>query len=590
MTSHTTSQLKRIAGGLGGALLTATALTFLLIDYPAAIEAQPAIETLQQSASHALIFGLASAAAVIALTERLRLRSVILFICLGALGAFAAAFVLTRGSDLSSAAYSGSALRYLAILATGIMSALAYWFLAGSRAGWRGSSREHADASATTAFLKASFNTEFEPCRECIVGWAVLGFMLFSLMSWASIDLSGLHDGLLSEAEARGKTVLESGGHTWAHFRVDGDRGIIEGLAPGEEEKRKAYRDVRTALAPVTGIPGIISTIDNEVVAKTPTAAISDTLDKAEQRESAAQAAIEAARIAAEAAKAAEAEANRKAEELARLAETKARSQFEEKTGAAEEDLKRSGEMKTREVEAEQQRSRDEQNNARQESQAEQPKNMAFTALDSAVATEIPSPPALDQAIYREAPGIHPQQPVVAKSGPPHPVDEGLVDREAHPINPSADFRLPETSEIKRDATLEPEERAATCERELADITSKSVIYFGAGSTRIRRSAIPLLEQLAGAIDNCGSVIVTVEGHTDKIGTDMANQLLSELRASAVRQALIDAGADETRVSAKGFSSSRPSDTGDTAAALALNRRIEFRVSGKFTSASTSGP
>ena len=99
-----------------------------------------------------------------------------------------------------------------------------------------------------------------------------------------------------------------------------------------------------------------------------------------------------------------------------------------------------------------------------------------------------------------------------------------------------------------------------------------------------------MIKKLATAIQTCGSVIVTVEGHTDKLGGANYNQGLSEQRAKAVRDALAASGADQTRLAARGFASSRPHDTADTAEAFALNRRIEFKVSGKFAANATRGP
>ena len=70
-----------------------------------------------------------------------------------------------------------------------------------------------------------------------------------------------------------------------------------------------------------------------------------------------------------------------------------------------------------------------------------------------------------------------------------------------------------------------------------------------------------------------------VEGHTDARGTDAYNQKLSERRANAVREVLVNQyGVDASRVNAVGYGESRPvadnaSDTG-----RAINRRVEAEV------------
>ncbi len=169
------------------------------------------------------------------------------------------------------------------------------------------------------------------------------------------------------------------------------------------------------------------------------------------------------------------------------------------------------------------------------------------------------------------------------------PIDNSQGN-EARALNRRADFKFVEISEISRDATLEPDERATTCENDLSGIMSQATIYFPTASARVSDESKGLIKKLATAIGTCGSVIVTVEGHTDKIGGAGYNQVLSEARANTVREELVLAGADPTRVASRGFASNRPHDESDTAAAFALNRRIEFKVSGKFTTTSTGGP
>ena len=158
------------------------------------------------------------------------------------------------------------------------------------------------------------------------------------------------------------------------------------------------------------------------------------------------------------------------------------------------------------------------------------------------------------------------------------------------PLNRRAEFRLVGEAELSRDATLGPDERATTCESDLAQIMSQSIIRFASTSARIDADSLELIRKLAKSIQTCGSVIVTVEGHTDKTGDPGYNQALSESRANAVREALILAGADTTRLASRGFSFNQPFDPGNNAQAFALNRRIEFKVSGKFTSTNTRGP
>jgi OOP family OmpA-OmpF porin len=73
---------------------------------------------------------------------------------------------------------------------------------------------------------------------------------------------------------------------------------------------------------------------------------------------------------------------------------------------------------------------------------------------------------------------------------------------------------------------------------------------------------------------------VNLEGHTDDRGAEAYNQQLSEKRAAAVAQLLVERfGIDRARVSSTGYGESRPLVSNDTAENRALNRRVTARVS-----------
>jgi len=70
-----------------------------------------------------------------------------------------------------------------------------------------------------------------------------------------------------------------------------------------------------------------------------------------------------------------------------------------------------------------------------------------------------------------------------------------------------------------------------------------------------------------------------VEGHTDAIGSDAYNQRLSERRANAVKQVLVNQyGIDPARVGSQGYGKTRPIADNATEHGRALNRRVEAQV------------
>ncbi|MGQ9707693.1 MAG: carboxypeptidase regulatory-like domain-containing protein [bacterium] len=79
------------------------------------------------------------------------------------------------------------------------------------------------------------------------------------------------------------------------------------------------------------------------------------------------------------------------------------------------------------------------------------------------------------------------------------------------------------------------------------------------------------------------TIKVEIQGHTDNIGSDEYNQKLSEQRAWAVVNYLVQRmGVESSRLIAKGYGESQPKASNDTPEGRALNRRVEFVVIGEL--------
>ena len=70
---------------------------------------------------------------------------------------------------------------------------------------------------------------------------------------------------------------------------------------------------------------------------------------------------------------------------------------------------------------------------------------------------------------------------------------------------------------------------------------------------------------------------VVIEGHTDSVGTDAYNQVLSERRADAVRQYLVLQGIEASRIATRGYGESQPIADNSTPRGRAENRRVEIK-------------
>ena len=102
-------------------------------------------------------------------------------------------------------------------------------------------------------------------------------------------------------------------------------------------------------------------------------------------------------------------------------------------------------------------------------------------------------------------------------------------------------------------------------------------VYFSSGSAVLLEESEPMLKQVAALIKASPEAALTIEGHTDNIGSAEYNQALSEHRASAVRDALVTRyGIAPGRLTAKGYGLTRPVETNGTPAGRAHNRRVEL--------------
>ena len=102
-------------------------------------------------------------------------------------------------------------------------------------------------------------------------------------------------------------------------------------------------------------------------------------------------------------------------------------------------------------------------------------------------------------------------------------------------------------------------------------------ILFAFNSAAIKPESTPTLDEIGTMLQDHGELRIRIEGHTDSTGEDEYNQTLSDERAAAVRQFLIDEyGIDASRLEAQGFGESSPVDTNDTPEGQQNNRRVEL--------------
>lgn len=104
-------------------------------------------------------------------------------------------------------------------------------------------------------------------------------------------------------------------------------------------------------------------------------------------------------------------------------------------------------------------------------------------------------------------------------------------------------------------------------------------VKFDFDKSKVKEESYSDIQNLADFMNQYPQTTTTVEGHTDSVGTDAYNQNLSERRANAVRDVLVDQyGVGGERVDAVGYGESQPVADNATAEGRAINRRVEAEV------------
>lgn len=103
-------------------------------------------------------------------------------------------------------------------------------------------------------------------------------------------------------------------------------------------------------------------------------------------------------------------------------------------------------------------------------------------------------------------------------------------------------------------------------------------IFFDPGKTQLKAGAKATLKKIAAQIKSSDTAKVSVEGHTDNVGSPAKNEALSQKRAEAVRDYLVSQGVPSDRISAIGKGEAEPIATNKTVAGRQQNRRVELVI------------
>lgn len=112
-------------------------------------------------------------------------------------------------------------------------------------------------------------------------------------------------------------------------------------------------------------------------------------------------------------------------------------------------------------------------------------------------------------------------------------------------------------------------------------IVNMSDVLFDSGQATLKPGTREKLARVSGILLAYPTLHMTIEGHTDSVGTDEYNMKLSQRRADSVLSYLVSNGINSANVEAHGMGKDHPVASNDTAAGRQQNRRVELVVSGE---------
>jgi outer membrane protein OmpA-like peptidoglycan-associated protein len=167
-------------------------------------------------------------------------------------------------------------------------------------------------------------------------------------------------------------------------------------------------------------------------------------------------------------------------------------------------------------------------------------------------------------------------------------IEKGTAERQAVLIEAreaEARRRTQQAQNAQEQAEL-AEHRASTLEQELSDLRAKKTdrgmvltlgdVLFDTGMATLKPGAYTTIDRLATVLKQAPDRKVTIEGHTDSVGSDDYNRQLSERRAAAVQTALLERGVGSNQITATGKGETFPVASNDNAGGRQQNRRVEM--------------
>jgi outer membrane protein OmpA-like peptidoglycan-associated protein len=164
--------------------------------------------------------------------------------------------------------------------------------------------------------------------------------------------------------------------------------------------------------------------------------------------------------------------------------------------------------------------------------------------------------------------------------------ERARVLAEQREVTAAAEAARAETEAARADTA---EQRAADLESELQDLQARETnrglvltlgdVLFETDEANLQPGAAATMDRLADFMNEYPDRNVLIEGHTDARGSETYNIGLSERRARAVREAMVDRGIATERIQVRGLGESYPVASNESSSGMQQNRRVEIVIS-----------
>ncbi len=103
-------------------------------------------------------------------------------------------------------------------------------------------------------------------------------------------------------------------------------------------------------------------------------------------------------------------------------------------------------------------------------------------------------------------------------------------------------------------------------------------VFFDLDKYNLKKSSFTELDRLFNLLVEFKDLKIEISGHTDNLGSEVYNELLSQKRADAVKNYLINKGISDQRIISIGYGQTLPVSSNSDELGRSQNRRTEFKI------------